>query len=349
VPRVVLVTGVSRFLGTRLAAQLEADPAIERVIGIDTVAPPSADRLLLGRTEFVRADIRNPLVAKVVAQAGVDTVVHAGLLASPRSIGGRVAMQETNVIGTMQLLAACQKSDTVERVVVRSTTAVYGSSSTGQAVYGEDVPPYDGARGGFAKDAIEVEGYVRGFVRRRPDIVTSVLRLATLLGPAVDTEFTRYLRGPVVPTVLGFDPRLQLLHESDAVEALRLAATGNRPGIVNVAAEGVVTLSQVLRRTGRRRLPVPAAALGAAGAMVGNPGAASVVAADAAFLSYGRVVDTTRLHHDFGFTPRWTTARTVEDFASGEHRMTPLTLLGLGVGSRWMSGRQHDRPAVTGA
>ena len=82
----------------------------------------------MGRAEFVRADIRNPLIAKVISQASVDTVVHASLAANPASSGGRMAMKEMNVIGTMQLLAACQKAPSVRRVVLKSTTAVYGAS-----------------------------------------------------------------------------------------------------------------------------------------------------------------------------------------------------------------------------
>src|SRR4051812_41736582 len=182
---VVLITGVSRFLGGRLAAQLAADPKVERVIGIDAIPPRPSDLPRLGRTEFVRADIRNPLVAKVLSQARVTTVVHAALMASPRPVGGRVPMQEMNVIGTMQLLAACQRSDTVDRVVLRSTTAVYGCGPADPAVFTEDEGahdrPRDGAPGGYAKDAVEVEGYVRGFARRRPDVGVTVLRMATVL------------------------------------------------------------------------------------------------------------------------------------------------------------------------
>src|SRR4051812_8279865 len=258
---VVLITGVSRFLGGRLAARLAADPQVDRVIGIDAVPPRTADLPRLGRTEFVRADIRNPLVAKVLTQARVTTVVHAALMASPRPVGGRVPMQEMNVIGTMQLLAACQKSDTVERVVVRSTTAVYGCGPADPAVFPEEMHQHDAAAGGYAKDAVEVEGYVRGFVRRRPDIEVSVLRLANVLGPTIDNGLTRYLGLPAVPTALGFDPRLQLLHEEDAVEVLRLAAVSSRPGVVNVAAAGVVSLSQLLRLIGRPRVARPRAAV----------------------------------------------------------------------------------------
>src|SRR3954453_21660611 len=178
---VVLITGASRFLGGRLAARLAADPQVDRVIGIDAVPPRTADLPRLGRTEFVRADIRNPLVAKVLTQARVTTVVHAGLMASPRPVGGRGPRQEMNVIGTMKLIAACQKADTVERVVVRSTTAVYGCGPADPAVFTEDMHPHDGAQTGYAKDAVEVEGYCRGFARRRPDVDVSILRLATIL------------------------------------------------------------------------------------------------------------------------------------------------------------------------
>ena len=100
---VVLVTGVSRYLGGRFARELARGGRI-RVIGVDVVPPPHD----LGGAEFVRADIRNPVISKVLERAGVDTVVHLNVIATPTSAGGRVSMKEINVIGTMQLLAACQ-------------------------------------------------------------------------------------------------------------------------------------------------------------------------------------------------------------------------------------------------
>jgi UDP-glucose 4-epimerase len=135
--KVVLVTGVSRDLGRRCARALAEHPSVRRVIGVD-VTPPRGD---VGDVSFVRADIRNPVIAKVIAKEDVDTVVHMSVIATPGSSGGRTTMKEHNVIGTMQLLAACQKAPSVTDLVVKSTTTVYGASNRDPAMFTEDMNP----------------------------------------------------------------------------------------------------------------------------------------------------------------------------------------------------------------
>ncbi len=326
---VVLITGVSRFLGSRLAAQLAVDPAVDRVIGVDTMPPRHQDLARLGRTEFVRADIRNPLIAKVITQARVDTVVHSAVGSAPRGVAARGPMKEMNVLGTMQLLAACQRSETVSRVVVKSTTAVYGASAADPAVFTEDMDAVGAVPGGFASDAVEIEGYVRGFVRRRPDIAVSILRFANLLGPSIDSALTRYLAMPIIPTSLGFDPRLQFLQESDAIEVMRLATVSSRPGMVNVAGDGVLLLSQVVRRAGRLRVPVPAPAIALVGGLVRNSGVVEFSAGQASFLNYGRVVDTARLRAQFGYLPRYSTAAALRSYLDDRPPMPRFGLAAL--------------------
>src|SRR3954449_2485918 len=179
--QVVLVTGVSRYLGGRYARLLTEHPDVDRVIGVDVVPPPHP----IGDAEFVRADIRNPIIAKVIAQAEVDTVAHLNVIATPLSAGGRASMKEINVIGTMQLLAACQRASSVRRLVVKSSAAVYGSSARDPGLFTEDQVARAMPRAGFGKDSVEVEGYVRGFSRRRPDVDVSVLRFANVMGPGI--------------------------------------------------------------------------------------------------------------------------------------------------------------------
>ena len=316
-PSVVLVTGVSKFLGGHLAARLAADPSIDRVLGVDTVPPPRDLLRRMGRAEFVRADIRNPLIAKVISQASVDTVVHASLSANPGTSGGRTAMKEMNVIGTMQLLAACQKAASVRRVVLKSTTAVYGSSPRDPALFDEAMTPKDLPSGGYAKDAVEIEGYLRGFARRRPDVSVTVLRFANFIGPRIDTVFTRYFALPVVPTVLGFDARVQLLHEEDALAVLERAVSKELPGTFNVAADGVLMLSQAIRRAGRIALPVPGPAVGPVSRIFRGARIVDFSPEQMRLLNFGRVVDNRRLRTQFGFTPRWTTAQAFDDYVRG--------------------------------
>jgi UDP-glucose 4-epimerase len=308
--RVVLVTGVSRDFGGRFARRIAVMPGVERVIGVDTV-PPRDD---LGTVSFVRADIRNPVIAKVITGQDVDTVVHMSVMSTSDEAGGRTSMKEHNVIGTMQLLAACQKAPGLERLVVKSSSAVYGSSSRDPAMFTEDMSAKRMPRTGYAKDVLEVEGYVRGFARRRPDVAVTMLRAANTVGPRVSSTLTHYFRLPVVPTVLGFDARLQFLHETDLLGALEHATLGGVHGTFNVAGDGVLVLSQALRRLGRPTVPVPAFALGALGAVSRQSGIKGLQAELSGFLTFGRGLDTTRMRSVLGFHPTYTTAEAFADF-----------------------------------
>lgn len=308
--RVVLVTGVSGDLGGRFARTVAADPAVERVIGVDVV-PPRQD---LGDVRFVRVDIRNPVITKVIAGENVDTVVHMSVVATPGHVGGRSSMKELNVIGTMQLLAACQRAPGLQRLVVKSSTAVYGSSSRNPAMFTEDMSPQRQPQTGYGKDVVEVEGYVRGFARRRPEVAVTTLRVANTIGPTVHSPMVQYLRLPVVPTVLGYDARLQFLHEQDLLAVLRHAATGDVAGTYNVAGDGVLMLSQMIRRLGRPTVPLPSFAAGPLGQMVRQSRLADFSPEQIAFLTYGRGVDTTRMRELLGFEPAYTTELAFEDF-----------------------------------
>ncbi len=315
----VLITGIAGQMAGQLAARLEADDRVEYIAGVDLHEPSSA----LTRTEFVRADLRNPLVARIIDSTRVDTVVHLSLTAVPSGAGGRARMKELNVIGTMQLLAAAQKAEQLHKVIVKSTTAVYGSNYADPALFREDVAPGGPPRSGYSKDAVEVEGYARAFGRRRGDVTLSILRFANFIGPTVDSALTRYFTLPVVPRVLGYDPRLQLCHEQDAVEVLYRSVVEDHPGIYNVAGPGIVYLSQAIRLAGKPTFPVALPFVqGIAGALR-RAGRVDFSPDQLQFLLFGRVGDITRLRRSFDFEPAFSTRAALEDFiASG--RMEPL-------------------------
>jgi UDP-glucose 4-epimerase len=308
--RVVLVTGVSRDLGSRFARSLAADEHVE-VVGIDVIPP----RQNLGKADFVRADIRNPVISKVIATRGVDTVVHLAVVATPGA-GGRSSMKEINVIGTMQLLAACQKAETFRKLVVQSSISVYGASPRDPAKFTEDMSARAQPRTGFGKDSLEIESYVRGLGRRRPDVVVTTLRLANLMGAGVDSHVTRYLSLPVVPRVMGFDARLQFLHPNDAVAALLLATSRDIPGTFNVGAADIVTLSQALRKMGRPSVLVPQSAAPLVATLVRQARLVDFSADQIDALTYGRAMDTSRFTAETGFVPQYSSLAALEEFVS---------------------------------
>jgi UDP-glucose 4-epimerase len=314
--KVVLVTGAARHLGGRFVRRVQRDPEVDRVVAVDAVAPAHD----LGGAEFVLADIRQPAIAKVLAEHDVDTVVHMDVTGTALGAGGRTSIKETNVIGTMQLLGACQKSPRIARLVIKSSTSVYGSAPRDPAVFMETTPPKSLPSGGFAKDAVEVEGYVRGFARRRPDVAVCVLRFANILGPRVDSPLSEYLSLPVMPTVFGYDPRLQFVHEDDVIDVLDLASREPRratlnSGTFNVAGDGVVLLSQCARRLGRPTVPVPLPAVTWVGSALRTVGVTDFSPEQIRLLTHGRVVSTVQMRETLGFEPRFTTAETFADFA----------------------------------
>ena len=318
--RRVLITGVAGQLQGLVARSLEARDDVDHLVGVDVREPAHG----LSRTRFVRADLRNPLVGHVLDEDGIDTVVHLSMTAAPGAAGGRLRMKERNVIGAMQLFAVCQRASTVRRIVLKSSTAVYGSDHTDPAVFDEDAAPTTAPRHGFAKDAAEIEGYLRSTGRQRPGLELTILRFANLLGPRVDSSFLSLFSLPTVPTVLGFDPRLQFCHEEDAAAVLEQAATGAPPGTYNVAGEGVLYLSQCIRLAGRIPAPVPGPFVSALADVARRSRRADLTADQLRFLRYGRVVELDRLHHQFGYQPRYSSRAAFEDFVERRRLRGPL-------------------------
>ncbi|SDO95033.1 UDP-glucose 4-epimerase [Nakamurella panacisegetis] len=314
----VLVTGVTRYIGSALAGRLAAHPGVDRVIGVDAALPEPAARLRMGGAEFARADIRNPLISRVIDAAGVDTVIHASASSTPSGSAARTMAKEMNVLGTIQLLAACQRAETLKNLIVRSTAAVYGGSSRDPAVATEETLARSVPSTGLARDAIDIEGYVRGFGRRRPDVRVAVPRFSEIIGPTVRTPLTKYFSmSPFVPMAAGHDARLQLVHESDAVALLEHLALGDFAGIVNVAGAGAMTVAQAIHRAGRLPLPIPSPALdgvGRAFRLLGVGGFGSFSAAQVRLLAAGRVLDTSRLRDVVGFDPEFSTTAAFDDF-----------------------------------
>jgi UDP-glucose 4-epimerase len=312
--RRILITGVGSTIGCSLAAALERDPEVEHVVGIDTRTPPGA----LERTEIVDADIRNPVISKVVPQARVDTVVHNQIVRFPSPGMSPRAMHDINVIGTLQLLAACERSDSIRTIIIRGSAGIYGAEPHAPQFFREDMTRLFALRTRFQRDVAEIENYFQTFARRSPGVTCSVLRYQPAIGPSLDTQITRYLSLPLVPTYLGFDPRLQFIHERDALGALLAVVRQPPRGAVNVAGPGTIGLVRMVRLAGKPMLPIASPLFGAVTGAAQRAGLLSFSDDFRRLLRYGRGVDVRRLTREVGFRPRFSTPEAVGDYLAGQ-------------------------------
>jgi UDP-glucose 4-epimerase len=148
-----------------------------------------------------------------------------------------------------------------------------------------------------------VESQVRSFRERHPDTRVLVLRLAPVLGPSVDNPATRMLKRSVVPTLLGFDPLWQAVHEEDAARALHRALTVDAEGEFNIVGQGVLPLSGLIRQAGARALPLPGPLFRAALHALDAVGAAGLPVALLDYIHYSWVADGERAENALGFIP----------------------------------------------
>lgn len=309
-PLTVVITGVAGQWGSRLARRLLADPTLH-VLGIDRREPTG----LPARLDFVRADVRDPLLAELLQAEQVDVVVH---LAWRERQWPREEERNSNILGTLALLGACVEAG-VRQVVLKSTLAVYGARPDTPLYLSEDWPLRPRSACAWLGDMLEVEHFLAEFAGQHPELKLTVLRLANIVGWEVDTPFSRLLRLPMLPVPLGFDPLLQVIDAEDVIEVLAWAATRGIGGTFNVAAAGIVSLCQVARIMGRPILPLLPCLAGRGWQLTVGllPGRRwlSWLAMEPDFLCYPCTGDLSRMQHQLRFQPRYEARAIIRRFA----------------------------------
>ena len=304
----ILVTGLASFWGGRLAQALEKDPTVDVIVGLDTDEPT----LQFERTEFVRVDESYSMLARIVSAAQIDTIVHTFLVVDSTSVTPR-QMNEINVIGTMNLFAAASAAgSTVRNVVVKSSTYVYGTAPEDPMFFTESMARSRTPRTRVEQTLEQVESYVRDFAEDNPHVTVSLLRFSNVLGPEISTPLSRALSLPLVPSVFGFDPRFQFVHEDDVMRATLFALEHELPGIFNVAGEGLLPWSEVAKICGKRTFSLPPVGTALVSAPLGRVGVKFPTEL-LGLLRYGRGVDNRRLKAK-GFEYLYTSAGAVQAF-----------------------------------
>lgn len=307
--RRVLVTGLGTFWGGRLAQTLERDPDVDVIVGLDRFEPSIA----LERTEFVRSDASYSILARIVKAAQIDTILHTFLVVDSTQMRGRT-LHEINVIGTMNMLAAASAPESpVRSVVVKSSGLVYGASPEDPVWFKEESRRSHAPRTRVEQSLVEVEGYLRDFAEDNPHVIVSLLRFSNVLGPDITTPLSSALELPLVPSILGFDPRLQFVHEEDVLRSILFVLQHESPGIFNVAGDGLLPWSEVAAICGKRLFPISPFFTGAAAMPLRRLGICDLPPEALELLRFGRGIDTRKIKRA-GFTFEWTSAGAVESF-----------------------------------
>ena len=309
--RRVLVTGVARWWGALVVQRLVDDPDVAEVIGIDIREP----RYDLGRADYLKLDIRHSLIGKLVRSVGIDTVVHTLTRVDSFDMDPARA-HEMNVIGTLNLLAGCAgEGSPVRRFILKSSGHVYGSRFDLPTGLREDhrLDPTSGHQ--FVRDIVEVESYVSDFALRNPNITILTMRFANGLNPDEPQPLARYLDLEVVPTVIGYDPPLQLIHRDDCIDAMVLATKRGPGGAYNIAPPGNEPLSVLLDSAGKLHAPLlPPFGLGLAALAIRTAGVAFLSPQLLDLLRWGRTLATNKAARELGFRATRDTRAAFEDF-----------------------------------
>jgi UDP-glucose 4-epimerase len=307
-PRRILVTGIANPVAAELVRRLEDDDRVEMIAGVDFREPRRAFK----RAEVMVADLRSRCLGHILEAVRPHTMMHLQRTSYGEDEASIEEAHELSVLGTINLAASLQRNQDTRRFVLMSSLHVYGGDPTDPAILTEDAKLKAPPRTKLAGELAEIEGAVNLLAKGKRKIAVTCLRFADLIGRNSDEPMARYLRMPIVPSLLGYDPRLQFCHEEDAIAILKRAALEDCAGLYNVAADGAVYLSQALRIGGRTRMPI---APPLAGAVIGATNFAGLTTLAPHYLHtlrYGRVVDNARAKARFGQL-RYTTREAVRD------------------------------------
>src|SRR6478735_6423911 len=244
----VVITGISGRFGHIVARRIHHETGWH-IVGLDR-------RPMLGRPKDIdhyQVDLRSKKARDVFRAGEVDALIHLGVMHDPRARPAEI--YSWNITGTTKLLEYCQAYK-VPKVVLLSSANVYGPRPDNPQFLTEDAPLLAAQRFPEMRDLVEIDHMFSTFLWRARETETVILRPVHIVGP-VHNAPSNYLRIERPPTLLGFDPMVQLVHVEDVADAIALALEPGRRGIYNLTGPGEVPLSAVLKELGRQPLAIP--------------------------------------------------------------------------------------------
>jgi UDP-glucose 4-epimerase len=289
----VLITGIAggqgRLIARRLASTFD-------LVGVDRTYweghPPGL--------RVHKVDIRKRKFEDIFRTERPSAVIHLAFIRHFR--GDAETRHEVNVLGTKRLLEYAIAHG-VKRIIVISSSYVYGALPDNPYYMNEDAPLNLSRNYPEVRDLAEVDTLASAFLWRHPEVATTILRPVNTLGYYVHSTMGRYLRGRYVPTIMGFNPMMQFIHEEDVAEAVALALQAGTHGVFNVTGPGAVPLKVAIREAGSTAVPFPEPVARAVFRRLFDWGFYPTPPGAMSFLKYPCTLDGRRFQQATGFTP----------------------------------------------
>jgi UDP-glucose 4-epimerase len=251
-----MITGATTPLGVGLVERVLANPATERVLaighhgGVEWGDP----RVCYHGLDLAHARAMHDLLWGEARVHAIDTVVHAMQHRHASDAGPAVHAQ--NVESTRALVLGCANHPTIRHLVIRSFSEVYALPHVTPDLLDEDAAlEFGAAAPQWIRDRVEAD--VVACSASHPPLAVTVLRCAEIFAPDVGSQLWDYLGSRVCLRPAGFDPILNVLSLTDAVEAFAAAIEHPVAGVFNIAGRDTLPLSRAIARAGRLAAPVP--------------------------------------------------------------------------------------------
>ena len=303
--------GVRGFKGHHVLKALEENSQFKKVIAIDYKKP----KIHLAKTKFYKLNLTETLadvsLTEILKNENCDTLIHTALPVTP--LHDENLAHEIIAIGTYYILNACHAAS-VRKILMASTADVYGAFPTNPNFLTEDMVPRGYRHSKFLRDKIDAENQLIKYQKKNPKSVVTIVRPCTILGPNIHSYKTDYLNRAIVPTILGFDPLVQFVHENDVLNLLIKLVSEDHPGIFNLAGDGVLPLSQAIRICGKLNLKLNGLTFKTLGQLLWYADIAVAPASHIDFLRYLCIADNQKIKTEIGFVPQYSSKEALQVF-----------------------------------
>lgn len=306
---IVAITGTSDFLGGMLLDALLRERWCSRIIALDSHPPAHHAKVKYHAVDFSHIDHHE--LATVLKKEGCTTLIHAAL--PNRPLRNLEKSHEIQSVASMYLLHAAAQAK-VPHLILASTVEVYGAKPINPNFLPEDAPRHSGRGNPFMRDKVDVEQQFERYARTHNDAIVTIMRNCAVLGPTARSWAVSFLRQQIIPTVLGYDPLIQFVHEHDVMRVYLALIQKPMAGAFNIVGDGVMPLSHAIAMAGKMRVPVPAPLLYISADMLWQSNISPVPSANLDFLKYACVADGRKAKKVLGFKPIYNTEETLIAF-----------------------------------